>query len=106
MLAIISRLARLKLMPSVPWLSPSQISVQKYRAPWPPTSAMPWQAAATSLSRWPLPGWLSPKVLSTMIWGLARSSGFQPVPRRSGSISGASVRIFWLISSISFSSLV
>ena len=28
MLAIISRLARLKLMPSVPWLSPSQMSVQ------------------------------------------------------------------------------
>ena len=37
-------------------------------------------------------GWLSPKVLSTMIWGLERSSTFQPIPIFSGSFSGAKVR--------------
>ena len=84
-------------MPSVPWLSPSQMSVQAYRAPKPPASATPLRTSSTRMPRWPLPGWLSPAVLSMMTWGLARSSGFQPVPIRSGSSSGARVRIFWLI---------
>ena len=99
-LAIISRLAREKLMPSVPWLSPSHMSVQKYRAPWPPAWAAPSRTASTSLSRWPEPGWLSPKVLSMKIWGFARSSGVQPEPRRRGSSSGARLRMCWLVSMI------
>ena len=46
-------------MPSVPWLSPSQMSVQKYRAPKPPASATPFRTSSTSRFKWPLPGWLS-----------------------------------------------
>ena len=81
-------------MPSVPWLSPSHMSVQKYLAPQPPASAMPSLAASTSLSKCPEPGWLSPNVLSMNICGLESSSGLQPVPRRSGSSSGESSLIF------------
>ena len=44
---------------------------------------------AYRLQRRALPGWLSPKVLSTMICGLERSATFHPIPMRSGSISGA-----------------
>ena len=51
MLAIISRLARLKLMPSVPWLSPSQISVAKYLAPYPPAASTPLRTSSTRISR-------------------------------------------------------
>ena len=94
---MVEREAREKLMPSWPWAMPSQMSVAKYRAARPPARATPLTASFASSSRWPEPGWLSPKVLSTNTWGLDRSSAVQPMPIRRGSISGESLRSSWLI---------
>src|SRR5215467_10031558 len=83
-------------MPSVAWMTPSQMSLTVKTPGLPPASKTPLLTSSTSDRKWNVPGWPWPSALSTRTCGLPRSSSVQFIPRRNASPWWLTRRSRWL----------
>src|SRR5215471_5388734 len=83
-------------MPSVAWMTPSQMSLTVKTPGLPPASKTPLLTSSISDRKWNVPGWPMPSALSTSTCGLPRSSSVQFIPRRSASPWWFTMRRRWL----------